>query len=135
MNEFTPLVDKGENVKVLLSKVKDRIPKSLYKSLLEDSFGQVSDYKMTDGGMIGYILKLRDGSTIWFFDYEIYEHGKDAGSNSSRLYSTNLHSNVETSVSDLIIGEWIPRKGLTLIELFNPLNFLKWIVFSLKDNF
>ncbi len=78
MNEVTPLIDKGENVKVLLTKVKDRIPKSLYKSLLEDSFGQVSDYKMTDGGMIGYILKLRDGSTIWFFDYEIYEHRKQA---------------------------------------------------------
>ncbi len=61
----------GSKVKVDLDLVRDRIPTPLFRQLSNDPRGTVLSYKMTDGGGIGVVLELSDGTTSWFFDTEI----------------------------------------------------------------
>jgi len=61
----------GSNVRVQVDQVRDRIPGALLKKLKDNPRGKVVDYKMTDGGAIGLILELSDGSTSWFFNEEL----------------------------------------------------------------
>ncbi|ABX08356.1 conserved hypothetical protein [Prochlorococcus marinus str. MIT 9211] len=60
----------GSRIKVDLDQVRDRIPGKLIKKLTKDPSGTVLDYKMTDGGGVGVIVKLNDGSKRWFFEDE-----------------------------------------------------------------
>ena len=66
-----PLIRVGSRVKIDLDRVKDRIPSSLSKLLTSDPRGTVIGYRMTDGGGIGLVLKLSNGSTNWFFNEEL----------------------------------------------------------------
>ena len=61
----------GSKVRVDLNNVNDRIPSNLKGLLKDDPRGTLVDYKMTDGGGIGVVLELNDGSTSWFFADEI----------------------------------------------------------------
>ena len=60
----------GSKVKIDLESIKDRIPSSLIAKLKENPRAIVKDYKMTDGGGVGVIVKLNDGSKRWFFEDE-----------------------------------------------------------------
>ena len=44
---------------------------NLLKTLEMNPRGKVIAYKMTDGGGIGIVLKLGDGTKNWFFENEI----------------------------------------------------------------
>ena len=61
----------GSNIKIELEKVRDRIPGKLIKKLTNDPRGTVLDYKMTDGGGVGVVVKFTDGSKSWFFENEL----------------------------------------------------------------
>ena len=61
----------GSNVRVQVEQVRDRIPGSLLKKLKENPRGKVVAYKMADGGDIGLVLELSDGSTSWCFNDEL----------------------------------------------------------------
>ncbi len=61
----------GSRVKIDLDRVKDRIPSSLSQLLTSDPRGKVIGYRMTDGGGIGLVLELSNGSTNWFFEEEL----------------------------------------------------------------
>ncbi len=61
----------GSKIKINLDRVKDRIPGNLVQKLTKDPRGTVLDYKMTDGGGVGVIVQLNDGSKNWFFEDEL----------------------------------------------------------------
>ena len=71
MAKATTLTRIGANVRVQVEQVRDRIPGSLLKKLKDNPRGKVVDYKMADGGDIGLVLELSDGTTSWFFNEEI----------------------------------------------------------------
>ena len=52
----------GSRVKIDLDKVKDRISGNLIQKFSSDPRATVMDYKMTDGGGVGVVLKLADGT-------------------------------------------------------------------------
>ena len=52
----------GSRVKINLDEVKDRISGNLIKKISTDPRATVIDYKMTDGGGVGVVLKLADGT-------------------------------------------------------------------------
>ena len=58
----------GSNVRVQVEQVRDRIPGALLKKLKDNPRGRVVDYKMTDGGGVGLVVKLTDGTKNWFFE-------------------------------------------------------------------
>ncbi|BEV35773.1 DUF2862 domain-containing protein [Synechococcus sp. M16CYN] len=57
--------------KIRVSRVRDRIPKSLVDLLKKDPSGTVEEFRTVDGKGIGVVVKLNDGSTSWFFEDEI----------------------------------------------------------------
>jgi hypothetical protein len=57
--------------KVIITRVRDRIPADLVAVLKNDASGTVRGYKMTDGSGIGVVVELSNGSSGWFFDDEI----------------------------------------------------------------
>ena len=61
----------GSKIKVVVDKVRDRIPAKLLNQLIKDPRGKVLDYKMTDGRGIGVILEFSNGIKCWFFEDEI----------------------------------------------------------------
>ncbi len=61
----------GSRVKIDLDKVKDRISSNLLEKISTDPRATVTDYKMTDGGGVGLVVKLGDGTKNWFFEHEV----------------------------------------------------------------
>ena len=61
----------GSRIKINLDKVKDRISINLIKKISSDPRATVIDYKMTDGGGVGVVVKLADGTKNWFFEDEV----------------------------------------------------------------
>ena len=71
MPQIINLTKIGSRVKIDLEKVKDRISGSLIDKLSSDPRATVSDYKMTDGGGVGLVVTLSDGTKNWFFENEV----------------------------------------------------------------
>ena len=71
MPQIVNLTKIGSRVKIDLEKVKDRISGNLIDTLSTDPRATVTDYKMTDGGGVGLVVKLADGTNKWFFEDEI----------------------------------------------------------------
>ena len=70
MPQIVNLTKIGSRVKIDLEKVKDRISANLIDTLSTDPRATVTDYKMTDGGGVGIVVKLSDGTKNWFFENE-----------------------------------------------------------------
>ena len=71
MPQTVNLTKIGSRVKIDLEKVKDRISGNLIDKISTDSRATVTDYKMTDGGGVGLVVTLSDGTKNWFFETEI----------------------------------------------------------------
>ncbi len=66
-------LSKNQLLKVDLTVVKDRIPKTLRSQLEDNPIGILDGYKMVDGNRFGLVLKLSDGRKHWFFEEELSE--------------------------------------------------------------
>ena len=75
MPQSANLTKIGSRVKIDLNKVKDRISRNLVQKISSDPRATVMDYKMTDGGGVGVVLKLADGTKNWFFESEVGRGG------------------------------------------------------------
>ena len=64
---------KGQLLKVDISSLNDRLPKSLMNQLNNDAVGELIGYKMVDGNQFGLVVRLNVGSTQWFFEQELSE--------------------------------------------------------------
>ncbi len=63
---------KGQELLIILEKVKDRLPIDLLKILKKAPKGiWYGGYKMVDGNSFALILELLDGKTYWFFEEEL----------------------------------------------------------------
>ena len=71
MPQIINLTKIGSRVKIDLEKVQDRISGNLIDKLSTDPRATVTDYKMTDGGGVGLVVKLADGTKNWFFENEV----------------------------------------------------------------
>ena len=140
MTKSAPLLEIGSEVRVDLLKVRDRFKSSLTVLLGNNPCGKVLDYKMTDGGGIGYVLELQDGLVGWFFEEEIMSYfGGEF--DSTAVGKQKLEENSGREITQSIVlgtlrdehsGRLLLEKK-SLIELINPINFFKWLVYALKD--
>ena len=139
MIDLSPLTDIDSDVQVDLSRLEiNRFSKDTLRTLRGDPSGKVIDYKMTDGGGIGLTLRLKDGSVNWFFDYEIVK----------ALEKQNNYLNKEVKIEKKYASEdpiislpfikniSTPKKNINDISyIINPINFLSWLIYSIKDVF
>ncbi len=118
----------GSEVTIDLNQINDRLPDSLRLQINSDPSGKVVDYKMTDGMGIGIIVQFNNGKQSWFFLSEIKE---------SKEFIENTENNNRDSLIKLIgksSSEFNYSSNKQIKYLLNPINFMNWFIFSIKDN-
>ena len=129
------LLDKvkiGNTVKVNLELSKDRLSKETIEAINISSECTISDFKITDGMGIGVFLNLSNGKNEWFFENEIQildEKGNiiENEANKNKILENNFILNAVNNINY--------ESKFKSSELLNPINFITWLIVSLKDIF
>ena len=118
----------GNTVKINLDFSKDRLTKETIDAINISSECTVSDFKITDGMGIGVIVNLSNGKDEWFFENEIQildEKGniidKTENNNEKNIFIFNVVNNIT----------YQPKMKFS--ELLNPINFITWLIISVRD--
>ena len=120
----------GNSVLINLELSKDRLTKDVVDAIKASSVAKISDFRITDGKGIGVILKLSNGKEQWFFEEEIDlldENGNVIKKNIDKKKNSNF-------IFDFFRGFNYENKN-KVSELLNPINFIVWMIVSLKDIF
>lgn len=123
-------VEIGSSVKVNLKLTKDRLNKDIIDAINVSSLGIIREFKITDGKGIGVILKLSNGKEQWFFENEI-----DIIDEFGNTIKNDVHKKARNKTIYKIIKNLKYQNKKNINELLNPLNFIVWLIVSLKDIF
>ena len=66
-------LQKGQNLRVDINEVKDRLPKNILEIIRKEPIVELVGYKMVDGNQFGLVVKLTNGEINWFFEKELSE--------------------------------------------------------------
>ena len=66
-------LQKGQNLKVDINEVKDRLPQNIIEIIRKEPLVELVGYKMVDGNQFGLVVKLTNGEINWFFEKELSE--------------------------------------------------------------
>ena len=134
MSEEESQVDIGSEVFIDLNSVQENLPLEIQGIIHSEPIGQVIDYKMTDGGGIGVVVKLKNGSIAWFFANEVKGQKQQSLGGNSKELTTGLATQFQASKKDSFrLVDKAPTRARSIAALLNPINFLKWLKYSLKD--
>ena len=66
-------LQKGQNLKVEINEVKDRLPQNIIEIIREEPVVELVGYKMVDGNQFGLVVRLNKGEMNWFIENELTE--------------------------------------------------------------
>ncbi len=66
-------LQKGQNLRVEINELKDRLPQNILEIIRKDPAVELVGYKMVDGNQFGLVVKLANGEINWFFERELSE--------------------------------------------------------------
>ena len=120
-------VKKGTTVKVNLELSRDRLTKETIEAINISSECTISDFKITDGMGIGVIVNLSNGKNEWFFENEIQilDENGNIIENEEEDKDKNFIFNAVNNITY--------KTKFKSSELFNPINFITWLIVSIKD--
>ena len=119
----------GSLVKINLELSQDRLNKETIDAIKLSPKCKISDFRITDGKGIGVVLKLSNGKEKWFFENEIDILDKFGNVIEKDKYIKEEKNLINSSLMNL---NYANKENIN--ELLNPLNFVLWLVVSLKDN-
>ena len=119
----------GNSVQVNLELSKDRLTKETIDAINVSSLGKISDFRITDGKGIGVVLQLSNGKEQWFFEDEI-----DLLDENGNVLKKNNDKKENIIIFDFLRGLNYENKK-KVSDLLNPINFIVWMIVSLKDIF
>ena len=67
------ILQKGQNLRVEINEVKDRLPQNILEQIRKEPIVELVGYKMVDGNEFGLVVKLNNGEINWFFEKELSE--------------------------------------------------------------
>ena len=73
MIEDSTTLIKGQNLRIELEAVKDRLPSNVLEIIKREPNVKLVGYKMVDGNQFGLVVKLNNGEINWFFENELSE--------------------------------------------------------------
>ena len=120
----------GNSVQVNLELSRDRLTKETIDAINVSSLCKICDFRITDGKGIGVVLQLSNGKEQWFFEDEI----DLLDENGNVIKKINQSKDKNNLISDILGGLKYENKN-KISELFNPINFFVWLIFSFKDIF
>jgi len=129
--EVNPLIPIGAKIKVDKSKIENLLPDKFLDELPQIINGVIVDYKMTDGMGIGYVLITENNLKIWIFNKELNEETRREYS----IEDSNRYNKLKNN--DLILGKdkvsYKINCNRNIKTIANPINLIKWLIFTLKD--
>ena len=66
-------LQKGQNLRIEINEVKDRLPHEILEIIEKEPVAELVGYKMVDGNQFGLVVKLTNGVINWFFEKELSE--------------------------------------------------------------
>ena len=120
----------GSSVQVNLELSKDRLNKDTIDAINTSSIGIISDFRITDGKGIGVILKLSNGKEQWFFENEI-----DVLDENGNVIKKDIDKYENNNMIFYILKNIRYEDNYKIKNLLNPINFISWLISSLKDVF
>jgi Protein of unknown function (DUF2862). len=118
----------GNIVRVNLELSKDRLTKETIEAIKMSSECIVSDFKITDGKGIGVIVNLPNGKEEWFFENEI-----QILDSKGNIIEKQDNKNENENVIFVFFNGLNYETKFKLNELLNPINFMTWLIVSVKD--
>ena len=73
MIKDSSILQKGQNLRVEINEVKDRLPQDILEIIREEPVVELVGYKMVDGNQFGLVVKLMNDEINWFFEKELSE--------------------------------------------------------------
>ncbi len=120
----------GNSVQVNLELSKDRLTQEIIDAINISSKGTISDFRITDGKGIGVVLKLSNGKEQWFFENEI-----DILDENGNILEKEVDMQENNNFVYAFVKNLEYEKKNKMNELLNPINFILWIISSIKDIF
>ena len=120
----------GNSVRVNLDLSKDRLTPETIEAINVSSKCKICDFRITDGKGIGVILKLSNGKEQWFFENEIEILDENGNKIEQEIIKNENKNFILLAIKNL---NYIPKNQIS--ALLNPLNFITWIIVSIKDIF
>ena len=120
----------GNSVQINLELSKDKLTQEIIDAVNVSSVGKISDFRITDGKGIGVVLKLSNGKEQWFFEDEI-DLLDENGNLIEKIHEKKEDNSFLFNILNGLKYDNKKKPG----DLLNPINFLLWLVASLKDSF
>ena len=131
--ESKSLIPIGSKINIYKSKIKTDLPQALLTTLPREISAKVIDYKITDGDGIGYVLMTERNLKIWIFTNELTEETKIKYGIEEMTFKERV--NTKSQLNSKYVGDYEITNNSEINYLLNPINLLKWSLYTLKDIF
>ncbi len=126
------LIPIGSEITLDINKIKDKVSPKVLKKIYSNPNCIILDYKMTDGTGLGYVIRTKEDIKLWVFTYELSKETINKFNINSVSKLDQDHKQIQ--IFTKTITERVDISGnRSVISTINPLNMIKWLIYTTKD--